>query len=168
MFTGLFFTFVGNKLMWKKCSACAHKCKLCYQIDGNMLEGCGVMPTVHSHLIHIWRKTKDQYDTSTIHYILVNMILPFWPRGDPCHVLYGAGHCLGPWTYTKLRPNTPVAHGSIWFLRIWMYLCRFMAPSTTNRSGFGYGCSSPPVDSKRYKGKKGGSKLYILLNFDEK
>ena len=35
-------------------------------------------------------------------------------------------------------------------------------------SGFGQGCSSPPVDSKRYKGKKGGSKLHILPNFDEK
>ena len=32
------------------------------------------------------------------------------------------------------------------------------------------GCSSPPVDSKRYKGKKkkGGSKLHILPKFDEK
>ena len=39
----------------------------------------------------------------------------------PCHVLYGAG----PWTYTKLRPSTPVAHGNICFLRIWMYYrCR--------------------------------------------
>ena len=38
------------------------------------------------------------------------------------------------WTYTKLRPNTPVAHGNIWFLRIWMYPCRFMAPSTTTSS----------------------------------
>ena len=38
------------------------------------------------------------------------------------------------WTYTKLRPNTPVAHGNIWFLRIWMYRCRFMAPSTTTSS----------------------------------
>ena len=35
------------------------------------------------------------------------------------------------WTYTKFRPNTPVAHGNIRFLRIWMYQCRFMAPSTT-------------------------------------
>ena len=38
------------------------------------------------------------------------------------------------WTYTKLRPNTSVAHGNIWFLRIWMYWCRFMAPSTTTSS----------------------------------
>ena len=38
------------------------------------------------------------------------------------------------WTYTKLRPNTPVAHGNIWFFRIWMYRCRFMAPSTTTSS----------------------------------
>ena len=38
------------------------------------------------------------------------------------------------WTYTKLRPNTTVAHGNIWFLRIWMYRCRFMAPSTTTSS----------------------------------
>ena len=34
------------------------------------------------------------------------------------------------WRYTKLRPNTPFAHGNILFLRIWMYRCRFMAPST--------------------------------------
>ena len=39
-----------------------------------------------------------------------------------------------PWTYTKLRQNTPVAHGNIWFLRIWMYRCRFMAPSTRTSS----------------------------------
>ena len=33
-------------------------------IDGNMLEGCGVMPTMHNPLIHIWH-------IETIHYILV-------------------------------------------------------------------------------------------------
>ena len=38
------------------------------------------------------------------------------------------------WTYTKLRPNTPVAHGNIWFLEMWMYRCRFMAPSTMTSS----------------------------------
>ena len=38
------------------------------------------------------------------------------------------------WTYTKLRPNTPVAHSNIWFPRIWMYWCRFMAPSTMTSS----------------------------------
>ena len=38
------------------------------------------------------------------------------------------------WTYTKLRPNTPIAHGNIWFLRICMYRSRFMAPSTTTSS----------------------------------
>ena len=38
------------------------------------------------------------------------------------------------WTYTKLRPNTPVAQGNIWFLRIWMYRSRFMAPSTMTSS----------------------------------
>ena len=38
------------------------------------------------------------------------------------------------WTYTKLRLNTPVAHGNIWFLRIWMYRRRFMTPSTTTSS----------------------------------
>ena len=38
------------------------------------------------------------------------------------------------WTYTKLCPNTPITHGNIWFLRIWMYWCRFMAPSTTTSS----------------------------------
>ena len=38
------------------------------------------------------------------------------------------------WMYTKLCPNTPIAHGNIWFLRIWMHLCRFMAPSTTTSS----------------------------------
>ena len=38
------------------------------------------------------------------------------------------------WTYTKLRPNIPVTHGNIWFLRIWMYRCRLMAPSTTTTS----------------------------------
>ena len=32
-----------------------------------------------------------------------------------------------PWAYTKLRPNTP---SHIWFLRILMYRCQFMAPST--------------------------------------
>ena len=32
------------------------------------------------------------------------------------------------WTYTKLRPNTPLAPGNIWFLRIWMYRCRFFHP----------------------------------------
>ena len=48
------------------------------------------------------------------------------------------------WTYTIfffyyyyyiiiLRPNTPVAHGNIWFLGIWMYRCR-LAPSTTTSS----------------------------------
>ena len=45
--------------------------------------------------------------------------------------------CMGgalSWTYTKLRPNTPVAHGNIWFLRMWMCWCRFMAPSTTTSS----------------------------------
>ena len=35
------------------------------------------------------------------------------------------------WTYTKLRPNTPVAHGNIWFLRIWMYRCRECAVGWT-------------------------------------
>ena len=38
------------------------------------------------------------------------------------------------WTYTKLCPNIPVAHGNIWFLRIWIYRCQFMAPSTTTSS----------------------------------
>ena len=38
------------------------------------------------------------------------------------------------WTYTKLCPNTPVAYGKIWFLRIWMYQCRFVAPSITTSS----------------------------------
>ena len=38
------------------------------------------------------------------------------------------------WTYTKLRPNTPITHGNIWSLRIWIYRCRFMAPSTTTSS----------------------------------
>ena len=38
------------------------------------------------------------------------------------------------WTYIKLSPNIPVAHDSIWFLMIWMYRCRFMAPSTRNSS----------------------------------
>ena len=38
------------------------------------------------------------------------------------------------WTYTKLRPNTPVAYGNISFIRIWMYWCRLMAPSTTTSS----------------------------------
>ena len=35
------------------------------------------------------------------------------------------------WTYAKLHPNIPVAHGNIWFLRIWIHWCRFIAPSTT-------------------------------------
>ena len=38
------------------------------------------------------------------------------------------------WMYTKLCPNTPVAHGNSWFLRIWMYRCQFMAPSTITSS----------------------------------
>ena len=38
------------------------------------------------------------------------------------------------WMYTKLCPNTPVAHGNIWFLSIWMYRCRFMPASTTTSS----------------------------------
>ena len=40
------------------------------------------------------------------------------------------------WTYTKLRirPNSNVAHGNIWFLRIWMHRCRFMVPSTMTSS----------------------------------
>ena len=38
------------------------------------------------------------------------------------------------WGGAKLRPNTPVAHDNIWFLRIWMYRCQFIAPSTTTSS----------------------------------
>ena len=38
------------------------------------------------------------------------------------------------WTYTKLRPNTPFAHGNIWFLRIWMYQYQFMPLSTMTSS----------------------------------
>ena len=38
------------------------------------------------------------------------------------------------WTYTKLRPNTPVTNGKIWFLWNWMYRCQSMAPSTTTSS----------------------------------
>ena len=49
---------------------------------------------------------------------------PVGPKRLPCHVLYGAGHCLG-------RTSTPVVHGNIWFLMILLYRCRFMAPSTT-------------------------------------
>ena len=35
---------------------------------------------------------------------------------------------------TRSYVQTPVAHGNIWFLRIWMYQCQFMAPSTTTSS----------------------------------
>ena len=38
------------------------------------------------------------------------------------------------WTHTMLRPNNPIAHGNISFSRIWMYWCRFMAPSTMTSS----------------------------------
>ena len=38
------------------------------------------------------------------------------------------------WTYTKLHPSTPITHGNIWFLRTWMYRCRFMTPSTMTSS----------------------------------
>ena len=31
-------------------------------------------------------------------------------------------------------PDTPVTHGNIWFLRIWMYRCRFIAASTMTSS----------------------------------
>ena len=43
------------------------------------------------------------------------------------------------WTYTKLHPNTSVAH----LLRIWMYRCRFMAPSTTTSSLLPHGGLHP-------------------------
>ena len=57
---------------------------------------------------------------------------PVGPKRLPCHVLYGARHCLG---HTQSYVQTPPSqHGNIWFLRIWMYRCRFMAPSTTNSS----------------------------------
>ena len=57
---------------------------------------------------------------------------PVGPKRLPCH---GAvwGRALS-WTYTKLCPNTPIARGNIWFLRIWMYRCRLMAPFTTTSS----------------------------------
>ena len=34
----------------------------------------------------------------------------------------------------KVTSKHPVAHGNIWFLRIWMYRCRFMASPTTYSS----------------------------------
>ena len=50
------------------------------------------------------------------------------------------------WTYTKLHPNTPVAHGNISFFRIWMYRCRFMVPSTTTSSLLPHGGLYPYQD----------------------
>ena len=56
---------------------------------------------------------------------------PVGPKSLPCHVLYGAGHCLGR---TQVTSKRPVAHGNIWFRRIWMYRCRLMALSITTSS----------------------------------
>ena len=71
----------------------------------------------------------------------VRVWTPSWPVHDLNILLVQKGCrvrcCMGwalSWTYTKLRPHTPVTHGNIWFLRIWMYRFRFMAPSTTASS----------------------------------
>ena len=46
----------------------------------NMLEGCGVMPTVHSPLIHIWRQNlRSIWHIETIHYILEHDIALLTP-----------------------------------------------------------------------------------------
>ena len=53
---------------------------------------------------------------------------PVGPKRLPCHVPYGRGIVLD---VQKVTSKHPVTHGNIWFLRIWMHGCRFMAPSTT-------------------------------------
>ena len=52
-------------------------------------------------------------------------------------------------TFSLLKIAVRLFHGSNW----------------RSRLGFGYGCLSPPVDSKRYKGQTGGLKLYVLPFF---
>ena len=53
------------------------------------------------------------------------------PKRLPCHALYGARLCHGD---THNYVQTPRCPRHILFLRIWMYRCWFMAPSTTTSS----------------------------------
>ena len=50
-----------------------------------------------------------------------------WSKKLPCHMWWGGALS---WTCTQLGPNTPIAHGNIWFPMIWIYRFRFrfMAP----------------------------------------
>ena len=99
-----------------------HKCKLCHWIDGNMLEGCegcGVMPTkLPSTRVrtlpgrtgaHAWRTAL--FSSATVERC-VCVCLWGWgvgPKRLPCHVLYGAGHCLGRTQSYVQTPPSPMA-----------------------------------------------------------
>ena len=86
------------------------------------------MSRIHWYLIpnmlnwvHVWTPSWPVYDLNTL---LVQ-------QAAVSRVVWGEAFS---WAYTKLRPNTPVAHGNIWLLRIWMYRYWFMAPPTTTSS----------------------------------
>ena len=108
-----------------------HKCKFCYYIDGNMLEGCGIQtdkgdPDWHFipnmlNWVHVWTPSWLVHD--------LNILLV--QKG--CHVTcyMGQGIILDIHTVTSKHPRRTWQHLIPQYLDV---RCRFMAPSTTTSS----------------------------------